>query len=81
MGDMHATRERDLSISAQASNNRSGKNVKIPGVVWMSDAANITEDYTWHENKRVAQGCFRPLRVPKQISGLGVPKFPFSLVR
>ena len=23
----------------------------------------LTGDYTWHENKRVAQGRFRPLRV------------------
>src|SRR5260221_7535929 len=26
----------------------------------------LTGDYTWHENKRVALGRFRPLRVPSK---------------
>ena len=27
---------------------------------------NLTGDYVWHANKRVAAGRFRPLRVPKR---------------
>ena len=26
---------------------------------------NLTGDYTWHSNKRVAKGGFRPLRIPR----------------
>jgi hypothetical protein len=26
---------------------------------------NLTGDYTWHTNKRVAKGGFRPLRIPR----------------
>ncbi len=26
---------------------------------------NLTGDYTWHTNKRVARGGFRPLRTPR----------------
>jgi Tn3 transposase DDE domain len=26
---------------------------------------NLTGDYTWHTNKRVAKGAFRPLRSPR----------------
>jgi hypothetical protein len=26
---------------------------------------NLTGDYTWHTNKRVAKGGFRPLRTPR----------------
>jgi hypothetical protein len=26
---------------------------------------NLTGDYTWHSNKRVAKGGYRPLRTPK----------------
>lgn len=29
---------------------------------------NLTGDYTWHTNKRVAKGGFRPLRTPKNSS-------------
>jgi Tn3 transposase DDE domain len=29
---------------------------------------NLTGDYTWHANKRVAKGGFRPLRTPKTTS-------------
>ena len=32
---------------------------------------NLTGDYTWHHNKRVAKGGFRPLRMPK--NGFGDP--------
>jgi hypothetical protein len=30
---------------------------------------NLTGDYTWHTNKRVAKGGFRPLRSPRNPSG------------
>jgi len=30
---------------------------------------NLTGDYTWHANKRVAKGGFRPLRSPRNPSG------------
>ena len=29
---------------------------------------NLTGDYTWHTNKRVAKGGFRPLRTTKKTS-------------
>ena len=29
---------------------------------------NLTGDYTWHANKRVAKGGFRPLRTPRTTS-------------
>jgi TnpA family transposase len=32
---------------------------------------NLTGDYTWHSNKRVAKGGFRPLRLPR--NGFGAP--------
>jgi hypothetical protein len=32
---------------------------------------NLSGDYTWHSNKRVAKGGFRPLRMPR--SGFGAP--------
>ena len=32
---------------------------------------NLTGDYTWHSNKRVAKGGFRPLRIPR--NGFGAP--------
>ena len=32
------------------------------------DHVNLTGDYSWHTNKRVAKGRFRPLRVPKSTS-------------
>jgi hypothetical protein len=32
---------------------------------------NLTGDYTWHSNKRVAKGGFRPLRIPT--NGFGAP--------
>ena len=30
---------------------------------------NLTGDYIWHANKKVAKGGFRPLRIPKNVSG------------
>ena len=30
---------------------------------------NLTGDYTWHTNKRLAKGRFRPLRSPRNPSG------------
>jgi len=30
---------------------------------------NLTGDYTWHTNKRVAKGGFRPLRIAKRVFG------------
>ncbi len=30
---------------------------------------NLTGDYTWHTNKRVGKGGFRPLRIPRNRSG------------
>ena len=30
---------------------------------------NLTGDYTWHTNKRVAKGGFRPIRIP--VNGFG----------
>jgi hypothetical protein len=32
---------------------------------------NLTGDYTWQSNKRVAKGGFRPLRIPR--NGFGAP--------
>jgi hypothetical protein len=29
---------------------------------------NLTGDYIWHTNKRVAKGGFRPLRIPRNVS-------------
>jgi hypothetical protein len=37
---------------------------------------NLTGDYNWHANKRVAKGGFRPLRNAKS-PRLSVRKFPF----
>lgn len=35
---------------------------------------NLTGDYTWHSNKRVAKGGFRPLRIPRNPrNGFGAP--------
>ena len=32
------------------------------------DHINLTGDYSWHTNKRVAKGRFRPLKVTKPTS-------------
>src|ERR1700688_2291521 len=35
---------------------------------------NLTGDYTWHSNKRVAKGRFRPIRIPRTSrNGFGAP--------
>jgi hypothetical protein len=35
---------------------------------------NLTGDYTWHSNKRVAKGGFRPIRIPRNSrNGFGAP--------
>jgi hypothetical protein len=34
------------------------------------DHINLTGDYTWHANKRVAKGGFRPLRAAKSTANV-----------
>jgi hypothetical protein len=40
------------------SRSKSMKELPVP--YW--GRLNLTEDYTWHPNRRVSQGRFRPLR-------------------
>lgn len=35
----------------------------LPPLGW--DHINLTGDYSWHTNKNIAEGRFRPLRTPK----------------
>ena len=43
--------------------------------------ANLTDDYTWHSNKRVAKGGSDPSEYPETASArLSVHKFPFREV-
>jgi TnpA family transposase len=52
------------SLSEQKTEIRPELLAHISPLGW--EHIGLTGDYTWHENKRVAQGRFRPLRVPSE---------------
>ena len=52
------------SLSEQKTEIRPELLARISPLGW--EHIGLTGDYTWHENKRVAQGRFRPLRVPSE---------------
>ena len=52
-----------ISIGLTAFQNKA-YDVAVPG--WDMNT-QVTGDYSWHANKRVAKGGFRPLRRPKPL--------------
>jgi hypothetical protein len=52
------------SLSGQKTEIRPELLAHISPLGW--EHIGLTGDYTWHESKRVAQGRFRPLRVPSE---------------
>jgi hypothetical protein len=64
------------SLSEQKTEIRPELLAHISPLGW--EHIGLTGDYTWHENKRVAQAVLgRYVSPPKQIFGLSMLKFPF----
>jgi Tn3 transposase DDE domain len=55
--------ERAADLLAKLSSFDPGLLQDVSRLGW--EHINLTEDYTWHTNKRVAKGGYRPLRTPR----------------